>query len=98
MTADITHVILAFMRSDTFNVDQSPPTWPLFATVDRVRPRFGPHTKVMIAIGGWGDSLGFEEAARDAQTRARWAGQVAAMVAQTGADGVDIDWEYPGQV
>ncbi|UNI24905.1 Chitinase [Purpureocillium takamizusanense] len=96
LTADITHVVLAFMRSDTFNVDQSPPQWPLFTTVDQVRPQFTPGTKIMIAIGGWGDSLGFEEAARDAKARDRWAGQVAAMVAQTGADGVDIDWEYPG--
>ncbi|KAJ6437403.1 glycoside hydrolase family 18, chitinase [Purpureocillium lavendulum] len=93
LTADITHVILAFMRSDVFNVDRSPPDWPLFTTVEQVRRQFSPQTKVMVAIGGWGDSLGFEEAARDAQSRTRWAGQVAAMVAQTGADGVDVDWD-----
>lgn len=50
----------------------------------------------MIAIGGWGDSLGFEEAARSQTTRERWAKRVHEMVEATGADGVDIDWEYPG--
>ena len=50
----------------------------------------------MVAIGGWGDSLGFEEAARDDASRKRWASRVAEMIDATGADGVDIDWEYPG--
>jgi GH18 family chitinase len=50
----------------------------------------------MVAIGGWGDSLGFEEAARDDMSRRRWASRVKDMIDATGADGVDIDWEYPG--
>ncbi|KAL7944911.1 glycoside hydrolase family 18 protein [Trichoderma barbatum] len=92
----ITHVILAFMRSDVFNVDQTPAEFPLFTTVGRVREQFKVNTKVMVAIGGWGDSKGFEEAAHDDSSRKRWARQVKAMVDLTGADGVDIDWEYPG--
>ncbi|KAL5095479.1 hypothetical protein Trisim1_000253 [Trichoderma cf. simile WF8] len=92
----ITHVILAFMRSDTFNVDKTPAEFPLFTTVDTVRHQFKPDTKIMVAIGGWGDSEGFEEAAHDDSSRKRWATQVKAMVDLTGADGVDIDWEYPG--
>ncbi|KAK8103664.1 glycoside hydrolase family 18 protein [Apiospora kogelbergensis] len=55
-----------------------------------------PETKVMVAIGGWGDTEGFAVAARDPSTRRRFAENVAAMVRVTGADGVDIDWEYPG--
>lgn len=52
----------------------------------------------MVAIGGWGDSTGFETAAKDSESRKHWASQVEAMVDATGADGVDIDWEYPGCV
>ena len=94
----ITHVILAFMRSDVFNVDKTPAEFPLFTTVNEVRKQFSPDTKIMVAIGGWGDTHGFEQAAHDDVSRKRWAGQVGAMVDLTGADGVDIDWEYPGCV
>ncbi|KLO92308.1 extracellular chitinase [Fusarium fujikuroi] len=93
---DVSHVILAFMRSETFNVDNKPQDYPLFTSVSDVRKRFPGGTKVMIAIGGWGDTQGFEEAAKNETTRKRWARQVAAMVTVTGADGIDIDWEYPG--
>ncbi|KAH8176778.1 glycosyl hydrolases family 18 domain-containing protein [Sarocladium implicatum] len=96
LAKNITHVILAFMTSDVFNVDESPDSWSLFTTVNETRPLFDPEAKVMVAIGGWGDSVGFEEAARDKQSRQRWARQVRAMVDDTGADGIDIDWEYPG--
>ena len=96
LAEDISHVVLAFMRSDTFNVDKTPDSWPLFTTVSETRPSFSPDAKVMVAIGGWGDNQGFEDAARDEQSRQRWARHVRSMVDDTGADGVDIDWEYPG--
>jgi GH18 family chitinase len=82
------------MRSDIFNDDAS--EWPLFLTVDETRPKFRPGTKIMVAIGGWGDTEGFAEAAATDASRKRFAKNVASMVAATNADGVDIDWEYPG--
>ncbi|KAF7561445.1 hypothetical protein G7046_g2694 [Stylonectria norvegica] len=96
LVTDVTHVILAFMRSDIFNADEPLVEFPLFTTVDEVRQKFVPGTKVMVAIGGWGDTEGFERAARSDVSRKLWAGQVAAMAVAVGADGVDIDWEYPG--
>lgn len=96
LVSEVTHIILAFMRSGIFNVDETPIEFPLFTNVSAVRPSFPPTTKVMVAIGGWGDSLGFEAAARDDESRRRWSKQVKAMVESTGADGVDVDWEYPG--
>ncbi|KAF4337958.1 extracellular chitinase [Fusarium beomiforme] len=93
---DVTHVIMAFMRSETFNVDDDLHDYPMFTSVSDIHKRLPDETKVMIAIGGWGDTKGFEEAARNGTTRKRWARQVAAMVTATGADGIDIDWEYPG--
>lgn len=96
LVGSITHVILAFMRSNVFNVDKTPAEFPFFTTVAETRQKFNANTKIMVAIGGWGDSAGFEEAARDDSSRKRWANQVKAMVDLTGADGIDIDWEYPG--
>ncbi|PHH71539.1 hypothetical protein CDD80_5215 [Ophiocordyceps camponoti-rufipedis] len=96
LLADVTHVILAFMPSNVFNVDDTPAAFPLFTSVDDVRSKFRPDTKILIAIGGWGDSQGFEDAARSAASRQRWSRQVRAMLEITGADGVDVDWEFPG--
>ncbi|KAH7324344.1 glycoside hydrolase family 18 protein [Stachybotrys elegans] len=95
LASSITHVILAFMQSHIFDVEEIPSEFPLFTTVAEVRKQFEPGTKVMVAIGGWGDR-GFESAARNETSRRRWARTVKAMVDATGADGVDLDWEYPG--
>ncbi|KAL2756053.1 glycoside hydrolase family 18 protein [Sodiomyces alcalophilus JCM 7366] len=96
LLSKVTHVALAFMRSSTFNADHAPSEWPLFTTVEKARSQFLPGTKIMVAIGGWGDTAGFEEATATVDSRERWIRNVAAMVQATGADGVDIDWEYPG--
>lgn len=47
-------------------------------------------TKVMVAIGGWGDTEGFEVAARTEGSRRLFARNVARMVEVTGADGKDL--------
>ncbi|KAL1305429.1 hypothetical protein AAFC00_002313 [Neodothiora populina] len=95
MVQDVSHVVLAFMQSETFNVINQD-NWPLFTNVEATRQAFAEGTKIMIAIGGWGDTTGFEKAATNEKTRAIFAANVKAMIAATGADGVDIDWEYPG--
>ena len=82
----VTHVALAFMSPGIFN-DALRTDWPLFTTVDHVRTQFPRETKVMVAIGGWGDTNGFSDAAADDATRKVFAENVARMVAATGADG-----------
>ncbi|KAL4924563.1 glycoside hydrolase superfamily [Aspergillus undulatus] len=94
-TSGITHAIMGFAKSTNFNTD-SPPAFEPFEPVSTMRNRFGPDTKVMIAVGGWGDSSGFSEGAKDEASRERYANNVAAMLGSSGFDGVDIDWEYPG--
>lgn len=57
--------------------------------------RAKPSLKVMIAVGGWGAG-GFSEAAASAKGREAFARSAAELVASRGADGLDVDWEYPG--
>jgi hypothetical protein len=95
LVADVTHVALAFMRSDIFN-DVNRTEWPLFTTVQDVRPKFTKGTVVQVAIGGWGDTAGFEKAVNSERSRKLFAENVKTMLDATGADGVDVDWEYPG--
>ncbi|KAI0106810.1 glycoside hydrolase family 18 protein [Daldinia grandis] len=95
LSSPITHVAMAFMTPGLFNRPVGNSTWPLFMPVSEARSKFNPGTKVIVAIGGWGDSAGFDTGARTNESRARFAENIAAMVHDTGADGVDIDWEYP---
>ncbi|KAH6622449.1 42 kDa endochitinase-like protein [Boeremia exigua] len=95
LVSRVTHVALAFMRSEVFNVPNQE-EWPLFTTVAEVRTKFKSGTKIQVAIGGWGNTDGFSEAAKTEQSRRLFAENIRAMIETTGADGVDIDWEYPG--
>ncbi|KAI5241077.1 glycoside hydrolase family 18 protein [Aureobasidium subglaciale] len=97
--ADVTHVALAFMKSSTFT-GKRPSTWPLFTSIKSVRDKFPENrkaaVKILIAIGGWGDTNGFSAAAASQMGRRAFAENVKAMLDSTGADGIDLDWEYPG--
>ncbi|MGN2250415.1 glycoside hydrolase family 18 protein [Frateuria sp. GZRe14] len=57
--------------------------------------RTKPSLRVTIAVGGWGAG-GFSEAAATAEGRRVFAQSAASLVAAQGADGLDVDWEYPG--
>lgn len=57
--------------------------------------RAKPSLKVLISVGGWGAG-GFSEAASSAAGRQAFAQSAARLVASKGADGLDVDWEYPG--
>ncbi|KAH3208272.1 hypothetical protein KXV77_000574, partial [Aspergillus fumigatus] len=62
-TRGVTHAIMAFANSSLFSSDYAAQFKP-FESPDKTRKRFGPDTKVMIAIGGWGDTSGFSEGPR----------------------------------
>lgn len=86
LVSDITHVALAFMSPAAFN-QVEPSSWPLFTTVEIARSQFADGTVIMVAIGGWGNTAGFEIAAATDITRKLFAHNVNLMVDATGADG-----------
>jgi chitinase len=51
---------------------------------------------VLLSIGGWEDSDNFPAVAADPPLTARFAHSCARMVRESGFDGIDIDWEFPG--
>lgn len=54
-----------------------------------------PNLKVVLSIGGWG-SGNFCEMAADKDSRRSFARDCARKAEELGLDGIDIDWEYPG--
>jgi chitinase len=54
-----------------------------------------PKLNVAISVGGWGAG-GFSEAASSEAGRRAFADSAAQLVASHDADGLDVDWEYPG--
>ena len=55
-----------------------------------------PALRVVVAVGGWGAG-GFSEAAATVAGREAFARSAAQLVQAHGADGIDVDWEYPGR-
>lgn len=55
-----------------------------------------PRLKILLSVGGWGAEH-FSDVALTEVSRRRFANSVALFVEDYGLDGIDLDWEYPGQ-
>lgn len=91
----IDHVITAFANSSLFTTSPAGEYLP-FEDIPTVRSKFDNGTKVLIAIGGWGDTAGFSVGSATEASRKLFAANVAALLDRFDFDGVDMDWEYPG--
>ncbi|KAF1966366.1 glycoside hydrolase [Bimuria novae-zelandiae CBS 107.79] len=85
----IDHVIVAFAMAN--NTATFQPKVP----ITDLRSEF-PNAKIMIAVGGWGDTIGFSQAAKSNAGIQKLAADIKTMIDNNKVDGVDIDWEYPG--
>lgn len=56
-----------------------------------------PSLQILISVGGWLGSGDFSDAALTPESRARLIDSAIAFVKEHDLDGLDIDWEYPGQ-
>lgn len=54
------------------------------------------NVKVLVAVGGYGQSDGFKLMAADPLTRSIFIQNIVNYCTTNGYDGVDLDWEYPG--
>jgi len=55
------------------------------------------NVKVLIALGGWNDSLGdkYSRMVNDPSARKRFIENAMIFIEKYGFDGLDLDWEYP---
>ena len=87
-------LIFAFAEISDGRANLTPAAQSRLQTLLALKAR-NPALQVEVSIGGWGAG-GFSEAARTQAGRARFARSAAQLVATQHADGIDIDWEYPG--
>ena len=91
----LTHINYAFGHvNDTFNgvrLDR-PEELHRLAGIKRTYP----HVKILLSIGGWG-SGNFSEMCADEGLRSAFAKDCRRVLDEFKLDGIDIDWEYPGE-
>lgn len=93
----LTHINYAFakVRGDDTVVLEEPEAPAALARL-RALKQINPELKILLAIGGWGAEW-FSDAALTDASRCRFATSAVALMAEHELDGLDIDWEYPGQ-
>lgn len=93
----LTHVNYAFglVGTDHKIKMSDPVNDPInFGELRKLKEKY-PHLKTTIAVGGWGGSANFSEAAATEEARTIFADSLVDFIIEHGFDGVDLDWEYP---
>jgi chitinase len=91
----LTHIIYSFLhlRGDSLTID-TPRDRAGIASLVSLKKR-NPRLKVMLSLGGWGGCAPCSDAFRTSRGRMEFAASALRVLADTHADGIDIDWEYP---
>jgi chitinase len=54
--------------------------------------------KILLALGGWGQSDGFAPMSADSAMRAKFIDNIVALIFDKNYDGIDLDWEFPTNI
>jgi chitinase len=94
----LTHINYAFANLEDcksfFELDHD----SLFVAQLNEKKAQNPELKVLVSIGGWIWSKNFSDAALTDSTRALFAQNAIQLMLKHNLDGIDLDWEYPGQI
>ncbi len=55
-----------------------------------------PHLKILLSLGGWGGCYTCSDVFSTDENRKGFAHSVKKILENSGGDGIDLDWEYPG--
>src|SRR5688572_649815 len=93
----LTHINFAFARIDGNGrvVFEDSRFAPALKSLLKLKQR-NPRLKVLISVGGW-EAEGFSDAALTQESRRVFAQSAVKFVRAHDLDGIDLDWEYPGQ-
>ncbi len=88
----LTHIAHAFVRP---NLDGSIGTDSWFFYPDLITAAHNNGVKIVVSVGGWGNSDNFSPVCADATLRQKFVNNLVNFCTTNGYDGADIDWEYP---
>ncbi|HVR44746.1 MAG TPA: glycoside hydrolase family 18 protein [Thermoanaerobaculia bacterium] len=93
----LTHVNYAFAKvSARGEVVLDDPDAPAHLARLQALKAKNPRLRILLSVGGWGADH-FSDAALDEASRERFAASAIELVRRYALDGIDLDWEYPGQ-
>jgi chitinase len=93
----LTHLNFAFAHIDASHraVLDSPGAGASLRNLQALKKQ-NPELKILLSVGGW-QAEGFSDAALTDPSRQVFADSAAQLLREYSLDGVDVDWEYPGQ-
>ena len=93
----LTHINFAFalVSRDGEVVLENPKAPERLAQLQALKAK-NPALKIIVSVGGWGAD-NFSDAALTDASREKFARSSAELVRRYALDGIDLDWEYPGQ-
>jgi chitinase len=93
----LTHVNYAFAKvSPLGQIWFEDPDAPAHIAQLQALKAVNPDLKVIASVGGWGADF-FSDAAESEASRCIFATSAIDMIKRYALDGIDLDWEYPGQ-
>ena len=93
----LTHINFAFAHIDKTGraVFEQPAAGQSLLQLQALK-KANPRLKLIVSVGGW-QAEGFSDAALTDSSRRTFALSAVKLLRDYAADGVDLDWEYPGQ-
>jgi chitinase len=93
----LTHINYAFGQvNDSGEVYLRNPNSPGHLAQIQALKAKNPGLKVLVSVGGWGAD-GFSDAALTEASREKFSASAVDLLKRYGLDGIDLDWEFPGQ-
>ncbi|KAL6607696.1 hypothetical protein LY90DRAFT_132621 [Neocallimastix californiae] len=91
----LTHINYAFAEINSSDYSLEYDSSKFLELVETAH-EYNKNIKVLMSIGGWTGSRYYSKMASSSSNRSKFVKSVKRMLEASGADGIDIDWEYPG--